>query len=65
MSDREYPTEELLKLADELESIRGGVDAFNPDARMAAYSAFDAAERVWKMVPQIIASLRSIAGKGC
>jgi hypothetical protein len=46
-------------LADELEAIRAGVDAFNPDARLAARSAFDAAEQVWKLVPKIIVALRS------
>jgi accessory colonization factor AcfC len=48
-----------LKLAEQLEAIRNNVDAFNPDARMAARSAFDAAEQVWKMVPDIIAALRT------
>lgn len=46
-------------LADKLQAIRDSVDIFNPDARMAARSAFDAAERVWKMVPEIIVALRT------
>jgi hypothetical protein len=50
----------IEKLPGELKAIRDGVDAFNPDARMAARSAFDAAERVWKMTPEIIEALTTM-----
>jgi hypothetical protein len=52
-------SEEMIVLADELVAIRHGVDAFNPDARIAARSAFEAAEQVWKLVPRIITTLRA------
>jgi hypothetical protein len=55
----ETMSEEMIALADELEAIRRGVDAFNPDMRSAARSAFEAAEQVWKLVPRIITTLRA------
>lgn len=44
-------------LADELTQA-AEVDAFNPDARMAARSIFEAQERVFKLVPRILEAIR-------
>lgn len=61
--DKVTEARDLLAIADELQAIREGVDAFNPDARFATRAADDAAERVWKMVPKIIAALRAMEAR--
>lgn len=50
-------------LVERINAIRADVffDAFNPDARMAARSLFEAQEKFWALAPEIIARLTNPA----
>jgi hypothetical protein len=50
-------TENTNALAAELAAIEATVELFHPDARMAARSLFEAQERVYGLLPRILAAL--------
>lgn len=57
------PTNDGEGLIAKLTAIRAELDAFNPDMRLAARSIFEAQEKVWKLVPEILAALNQGAGQ--
>jgi hypothetical protein len=46
-----------VELVAKLKAIRSEVDVFHPDMRVAARSVFEAQEKVWKLVPDILTAL--------